>query len=315
MLSSFSPLGSSKIRDFHEADGHYSQPRPHQPLPSVSNLLHSPTVSVAQIQPRTSTPIQASGMSQTVVAADAPSPDKRALAAETLATPSSSSNAARVPGTTEGLKRLSISGRLSYGAQGTPAPLSLVAPAETTTERLDRLRDRFGSPTAGGPSSSSAGARQAPLDESSREGASGGSFRIYSNSTTTNANAKASDPVLEKYSLSLTDKPTGARSSLSTTLTSTGGLSSAAAPVGGQSSLALPEMIRGFIESSLASYMQEIRNDVQNLHVELIKQSLSQQTSLRQILTSLPESYNRLAQENQSLREEIERLRLRLGQL
>ena len=79
--------------------------------------------------------------------------------------------------------------------------------------------------------------------------------------------------------------------------------------------MALPEMIRGFIESSLASYMQEIRNDVQNLHVELIKQSLSQQTSLRQILTSLPESYNRLAQENQSLREEIERLRLRLGQL
>jgi hypothetical protein len=42
----------------------------------------------------------------------------------------------------------------------------------------------------------------------------------------------------------------------------------------------LPELIRSLVEKSIAEAMREMRNDIQNLHVDLIKQSLAQQVSL-----------------------------------
>ena len=43
---------------------------------------------------------------------------------------------------------------------------------------------------------------------------------------------------------------------------------------------ALPEMIKSLVEKSITEAMHEIRNDIQNLHVDLIKQSLAQQVTL-----------------------------------
>ena len=73
------------------------------------------------------------------------------------------------------------------------------------------------------------------------------------------------------------------------------------------------ELIKSLAEKSISESMSDIKNDIQNLHIELIKQSIAQQNALMQIVNSLPDSYQRLAQENQSLREELERLKLRLN--
>lgn len=75
----------------------------------------------------------------------------------------------------------------------------------------------------------------------------------------------------------------------------------------------IPQLIKGLVESSIADAMAEIRNDIQNLHVELIKQSLAQQNALHQIVANMPDMYKRLSDEYRVLQEENERLKLRLG--
>ena len=44
-----------------------------------------------------------------------------------------------------------------------------------------------------------------------------------------------------------------------------------------QESQSVPEMIKACVDNSIAGCMQELRNDLQNLHIDMIKQSLSQQ--------------------------------------
>ena len=74
----------------------------------------------------------------------------------------------------------------------------------------------------------------------------------------------------------------------------------------------LPDMIKNLVERSIAEAMHEIRNDIQNLHVDLIKQSLAQQNMQRQILSTMPSAYKKLADDYRSLLEENERLRAKL---
>ena len=76
---------------------------------------------------------------------------------------------------------------------------------------------------------------------------------------------------------------------------------------------AMNGLIRTLVEKNVAEAMSELRNDIHNLHVELIKQSLAQQTMLKQLAANVPESYRRIADENQGLREELERLKVSKG--
>lgn len=73
------------------------------------------------------------------------------------------------------------------------------------------------------------------------------------------------------------------------------------------------ELVKSFVEKSISETMSEVRNDVQNLHIEFIKQSLAQQNMMRQILSSIPDNYKKLADDFRLLQEENERLKLRLG--
>jgi hypothetical protein len=73
------------------------------------------------------------------------------------------------------------------------------------------------------------------------------------------------------------------------------------------------DLLRSLVERSVAEAMSEIRNDVQNLHVEFIKHSLAQQNTLQQILMALPTSYQKISEELKRVNDENERLKLRLN--
>lgn len=55
--------------------------------------------------------------------------------------------------------------------------------------------------------------------------------------------------------------------------------------------------------------MNEVRNDVQNLHVDLIKQAAINQTAIDNLLAAVPRALQQLTAENRALMEENERLR------
>ena len=72
------------------------------------------------------------------------------------------------------------------------------------------------------------------------------------------------------------------------------------------------EYIGQTVERSLDANLAGIRNDVQNIHIDLVKQMAAQQSHLNQVMTSLPQAFQRLAEENRILREENERLKAKL---
>lgn len=72
------------------------------------------------------------------------------------------------------------------------------------------------------------------------------------------------------------------------------------------------EYLKSLIEESLGEFKCALRNDIQNLHVELIKQSLSQQSAFAQMMEQYMPAVKDLMEEIRRLREENELLRLRL---
>lgn len=72
------------------------------------------------------------------------------------------------------------------------------------------------------------------------------------------------------------------------------------------------EYLKSLIEESLCEFKSSLRNDIQNLHVELIKQSLTQQSAFAGMMEDYMPAVKELMEEIRRLREENKLLRLRL---
>lgn len=72
------------------------------------------------------------------------------------------------------------------------------------------------------------------------------------------------------------------------------------------------EHLKSLIEESLCEFKSALRNDIQNLHVELIKQSLAQQSAFAGIMEEYMPAVQDFMEEIRRLREENDLLRLRL---
>jgi hypothetical protein len=72
------------------------------------------------------------------------------------------------------------------------------------------------------------------------------------------------------------------------------------------------EHLKCLIEESLCVFKSALRNDIQDLHVELIKQSLAQQSAFAGMMEEYMPAVRDLMEEIRRLREENELLRLRL---
>lgn len=216
MLSSFSPVGSSKYRED----------------------------SVAEILPRTSTPAQSSSVARHVVSA---------LSSDDTVDSSTSKDANRALFTpradertsVDQLRRLSISGRLSSANTIEPITPGLNHSGNSTIrgrfleENSDILKSRF---------DSSHEPQAKNVDWSLRP-------RLEMNS----APVPASVPVpVPASSVSVSRGPSDDKE---------------------KDRYLIPELVKSMVERAIADSVQELRNDMQNLHVDLIKQTLAQQVN------------------------------------
>lgn len=292
VLSSFSPVGSggTKVR------------------PAEDSI-------VAQIQPRNSTPLQSSSISRSMVSADVGDSGlglsvKEGIPQSFMGSSVKSPTDAGLAN--ESLSRLSISGRLSLGQPpATPVARNrqsitnlLSAPTPTvsveegkkgldappTTGRSELIRDRFASVDR----TTTVIAPVEPKDS------------LISVDT---AMGKPG-PALSNQPL---EAPRNGHISVNPSLSSSSMTSSATNGLTTSNSGNIPQLIKGLVERSITDAMAEIRNDIQNLHVELIKQSLAQQNALHQIVANMPDMYKKLSDEYRVLQEENERLKLRLS--
>ncbi len=74
-------------------------------------------------------------------------------------------------------------------------------------------------------------------------------------------------------------------------------------------------IIQNMINSSISTLTTTIRNDLQNMHVELIKQSLAQQAALKNMLEAYLPMTNKLMTALDEARDENERLKLKLDSI
>lgn len=240
MLSSFSPVGSSKLKE-----------------------------TVAEILPRTATPLQSSLVARHVTSASSPENEEVISSREIGRTPFTPLPVDRP---TDDFKRLSISGRLSTG----------ISPASDAKGDSESIRERFALSNVG---------------------------------SAVKSNGRLTDHTF----LDLPQKPKveipplQASSSSSSTSNYKAPLDHPASSAINQSKVMMPELIKSMVEKAISESLQELRNDVQNLHVDLIKQTLAQQTMLKQIMANLPESFKNLAEECKLLRDENEHLKARLA--
>lgn len=278
---------------------------------------------VSQIQPKTATPHFSSSIARNVVKASHEDKEDGITGSR-----ESSQHAATPLANNAGidrLSRLSISGRLS---QKTVVPLTPVAShnrdfgkTPNTAIKTDFVRDRFADGgdfdktisitgrASGGLTGLSSSAISGPSD--------GNRLPAIANGPS-DSNGATTLPGGHTVTAGNDDQSIGGRdySKLPDRL-SMAGNSNATRTVNHASHIVLSsdngpsELVRSIVEKSVGEAMSEIRNDIQNLHIELIKQSIAQQNTLRQILTNLPESYKRLAEDYRQLQEENERLRLR----
>lgn len=257
VLSAFSPLGTSKIR----------------------------SETVAEIQPRTATPTQSSAMALSVINAtplDTPySFDKNNKEGEKIESYRAPS-AIYEKNASEGLKRLSITGRLSQEPT-TPA-------SQLVNKQENSIRDRFSfhkTPTASREPSHS----PAHVTNSASEY----KFEVTNDQVLKGEQYKFEVDKLEsgKYEgrfeskfLTETHKATDYRydnlsraveSRIENSKTVAKGQSLESQPVSSNS--ALNEMIRSCIDRSMSDFMQGIESHIQNLHIEVIKQNLAQQVT------------------------------------
>lgn len=157
-------------------------------------------------------------------------------------------------GSSENLKRFSISGRLSL--QKPPPPITPIPSQEVSNERL--IRERF---------TGSKLSEKNPIELSNH-----------------NHNNNYYHSTIEK-NLELNNRMVQVPSATATAPTSISTIAPAPTSISttnrmaAESSFPMPslEMIKNLVERSITDAMQEIRNDVQNLHVDLIKQNLAQQ--------------------------------------
>lgn len=75
------------------------------------------------------------------------------------------------------------------------------------------------------------------------------------------------------------------------------------------------DALRQIIQAEVSASLSSLRNDMQNLHVELIKQSLAQQATLRSLFETYLPMTGQLMDALASAREENERLKLLLSDL
>lgn len=71
--------------------------------------------------------------------------------------------------------------------------------------------------------------------------------------------------------------------------------------------------LKGLIEECLSEFKATLRNDIQNLHVEIIKQSMAQQAETRLVIEENLPLVRELMEEIRRLRDENERLKIKLG--
>lgn len=82
--------------------------------------------------------------------------------------------------------------------------------------------------------------------------------------------------------------------------------------VAAEAALPPAAFVKGLIDEALGEFKAALRNDIQNLHVEIIKQSLAQQHELRDVIEEYLPAVKGLMEELQRVRDENERLKLRL---
>lgn len=73
--------------------------------------------------------------------------------------------------------------------------------------------------------------------------------------------------------------------------------------------------LRSLIDSVVESYTVSLKNDLQNLHIEMIKQSVAQQSAFRSLLETYLPLTGKLMDSLSETREENERLKLRIEEL
>lgn len=74
----------------------------------------------------------------------------------------------------------------------------------------------------------------------------------------------------------------------------------------------MTDLIVRTVQSSLEEGLITIKNNVQNIHIDLIKQMAAQNSLLGEMAESLPHAFNRLTEENRLLKEENDRLKAKL---
>lgn len=267
---------------------------------------------VAQIQPRNSTPLQSSAISRSMVSAETADWGANVLAREGMQSSLGASTKKLMEGGLphEGLGRLSISGRLSL----TQPPTTPV-----TWERHATLNLAGSTPLADGED----GKKNTDIPPATTR-----SELVKDRFVSVERTVTSSIPEF-KGSLVTADAGAGRLGAAPPLQPSevgqgrTTGLPASSVPSGlpfnaidgslGASSGNIPQLIRTLVEKSIADAMSEIKNDIQNLHVELIKQSLAQQNALHQIVANMPDMYKKLADDYRILHEENERLKIRLN--
>lgn len=239
---------------------------------------------MAEIQPRTATPTQSSAMALSVInanSADSSFSFDRNKDGEKN-DPYRQSSSVYERNASESLKRLSITGRLSQ-APTTPA-------SQLAAKQEGSIRDRFSfhkTPTTTREPShspanvtsstseykfeannghSSSKAEQYKLDA---EKADPSKYEARFESRFLAESHKTSDYKYEP-SRAVEAKPEGIK-------TVAKSQSLEAQPVSGH--IALNEMIRSCVDNSMASFTQEIKDAIQNFHIDAIKQNLAQQVA------------------------------------
>lgn len=78
---------------------------------------------------------------------------------------------------------------------------------------------------------------------------------------------------------------------------------------------AIPSDLREIVSSIVESQTTALKNDLQNLHIELIKQSVAQQSSFKSLLETYLPLTGKLMESLAETREENERLKMRIEEL